>query len=107
MTNNRYTVEDPPEEGAWVWCANTCVGSPDLYLYRYQPLPTENDVLKSGCLHRTPESARAHARRMLMAHEILEAIEMLLRAQDSESPKWREHATRAARAVVAKARGEV
>jgi len=107
MTDNRYTVDGPPEGGAWVWCANTYVGAPDLYFYRYQPLPTDKDALKSGCLHRTPKSAEAHARRMLMADDILKALEMLLRAQDSESPTWREHVTRGARAVAAKARGEV
>ena len=107
MSDDRYTVDDPPEEGEWVWCAEVCLGEIELYQSTYRSMGVGNKALQSGALHRTRESAEAHARRMLMADDILQALEMLLRAQDSESPTWREHVTRGARAVAAKARGKV
>jgi hypothetical protein len=107
VTDDRYTVEDPPGDRGWVWCADICLGEIEPYQTMYRTNAECKKALEAGAVHRTPESAEAHARRMLMADDILQALEMLLRAQGSESPKWREHVTRGARAVAKKARGEV
>jgi hypothetical protein len=108
VTDDRYTVDDPPKKGNWVyipWVTESGVGAS---WYRHDTdLPVRDTSLDRGLVHRTRESAEAHAKRMLMADDILEALEMLLQAQTSESPTWREHVTRGARAVAAKARGEV
>jgi hypothetical protein len=106
MTDDRYTVDDPPEEGVEVFMPNFLQRHNLTFTFDYDSR-TDKNLLESGYIHRTPESAKAHAKRMLVADDILKALEMLLRAQDSESPTWREHVTRGARAVVAKARGEV
>jgi hypothetical protein len=102
VTDDRYTVEDPPEEGGDVWIARAYRQGAQYSVWSHGGF-----LLENRCLHRTEESAQTHARRMVMADDILQALEMLLRAQDSESPTWREHVTRGARAVAAKARGEV
>jgi len=108
MTDDRYTVEDPPGDGGLVYAPFVHDRGLGESWFRYD-IASEDArvVLERGLLHRTLESAEAHAQRMLMADDILKALEMLLRAQDSESPTWREHVTRGARAVAAKARGEV
>jgi hypothetical protein len=106
MKDDRYTVEDPPEEGECVYIAGPCGGHPMCMEHIYFA-STDDYLVSSNALHRTEESAEAHARRMLMVDDMLEALEMLLRAQDSESPTWRNYVTGIARAVAAKARGEV
>jgi hypothetical protein len=110
MTDDRYTVDDPPEEGSFVYFASTFnvanrkVG--DGLIWGFYDA-NDRLLLEAGLLHRTPESAETHASRMVMADDILEALEMLLRAQTSDSLTWREHVTRGARAVAKRARGEV
>jgi len=98
MTDNRYTVDDPPS-------ANTA--------YTYTPTVDEgnafggwihNDarLLALGLLHRTPESAEAHAKRMIMVDDILNALEFLLDEMDAHyAPRPWYYAWR----VVERARG--
>jgi hypothetical protein len=70
MKDERYTVENPPEEGVEVW-----VAGPDWRSVRYSVWAHGGFLLENGCLHRTEESAKAHAKRMLMVDDILELLD--------------------------------
>jgi len=101
IADDRYTVEDPPEHMARVFLAygGGCV------LFSYHEEHDAHLVAKK-IVHRTEESAEAHARRMLMADEILEALEMLIdgkliNGDGGELAQW------AVKRVIAKARGKV
>jgi hypothetical protein len=106
MTDDRYTVEDPPEEGEWVWCPEACLGETELYQTMYRTNAECKEALKAGALHRTPESAEAQARRMLMADEILEALEAMVLAAGRPGTA-QNLAVLGANRVIARARGEV
>jgi len=104
VPDDRYTGEDPPEEGAWVWYLDL---TPELYLQRYYTPPVDKVALQAGVLHRTAESAEGLAWRMGMVDEILEALEGLIKlTEHSRGFGWDGRWTRAI-AVAAKARGEV
>jgi len=102
MTDDRYTVDNPPRAGTWV-----CVPTASYSLVYWVNSEEQQEALANRAVYRTSRSALAHAHRTMMGDDILEALEMLVRAQDSESPTWREYVTRGARAVAKKARGEV
>jgi hypothetical protein len=107
MKDDRYTVDDPPKKGNWVyipWVTESGVGAS---WYRHDTdLPVRDTSLDRGLVHRTRKSAEAHARRMVMADEILEALEMLIdgkliNGDGGELAQW------VVKRVIAKARGEV
>jgi len=101
MTDDRYTVDDPPHRKAKIFVAHASVGETSHY-----DSPPHHSLLEAGLVHRTRESAKAHARRMVMADEILEALEMLIdgkliNGDGGEIAQW------AVKRVIAKARGKV
>jgi hypothetical protein len=108
MSDDRYTVDDPPKEGGFVYLASTFsvanrkVGDGLIWVFY-----DANDrlLLESGLLHRTPESAEAHAKRMLMVDEILGSVEKLA-TLITRSGTERIIAAQVASCVIAKARGE-
>jgi hypothetical protein len=101
VTDDRYTVDDPPEHMARVFLAygGGCV------LFSYHEEHDAHLVAKK-IVHRTPESAEAHARRMVMADEILEALEAMVLAIDRPGTA-QNLAVLGANRVIARARGEV
>jgi hypothetical protein len=107
MTDDRYTVDDPPGDGGLVYAPFVHDMGLGESWFRYD-IASENArvVLERGLLHRTPESAQAHARRMLMADDILEALETLTLAV--RRPGTAQNlAVLGANRVIARARGEV
>jgi hypothetical protein len=101
VTDDRYTVDDPPEEGEDVWIARAYRQDAQYSVWSHGGF-----LLENRCLHRTEESAQAHARRMVMADDILEALEMLIdgkliNGDGGELAQW------AVKRVIARARGEV
>jgi hypothetical protein len=101
MTDDRYTVDDPPGEGEDVWIARAYRQGAQYSVWSHGGF-----LLENRCLHRTEELAQAHARRMLMVDEILEVLEMLIdgkliNGDGGELAQW------VVKRVIAKARGEV
>lgn len=69
---DRYTVEDPPEEGSTFWDVYCSVES-----WRWLPTPWQRDSLDLGTVHRTADSAQRHSRAMLCADRLAEALEAM------------------------------
>jgi uracil DNA glycosylase len=101
MTDDRYTVDDPPEEGEDVWIARAYRQDAQYSVWSHGGF-----LLENRCLHRTEESAQAHARRMVMADEILEALEAMVLAVGRPGTA-QNLAVLGANRVIARARGEV
>jgi hypothetical protein len=106
MTDDRYTVENPPEKGARVWFTDTWRSDTEPERGRWDAYHSQVRALQNGLVHRTEESAQAHARRMLMADEILEALEAMVLAVGRPGTA-QNLAVLGANRVIAKARGEV
>jgi hypothetical protein len=106
MKDDRYTVDDPPKDRGWVWCADICLGEIEPYQTMYRTNAECKKALEAGAVHRTPESAEAHARRMVMADDILEALETLTLAVCRPGTA-QNLAVLGANRVIARARGEV
>jgi hypothetical protein len=101
MTDDRYTVEDPPEDGEDVWIARAYRQDAQYSVWSHGGF-----LLEDRCLHRTEESAKTHVRRMVMADEILEALEAMVLAIDRPGTA-QNLAVLGANRVIARARGEV
>jgi hypothetical protein len=105
MSDDRYTVDDPPEEKTLVYFPSLFCDRPKVVERVYHRIFDE-DLLPLGISHRTPESAEAHARRMLMADEILGALEAVVLAV-GRPVTAQNLAVLGAKRVIARARGEV
>jgi len=105
VSDDRYTVENPPEEKTLVYFPSLFCDRPEVVERVYHRILDE-DLLPLGISHRTPESAEAHARRMLMADDILEALEAMVLAIDRPGTA-QNLAVLGANRVIARARGEV
>jgi hypothetical protein len=111
MKDDRYTVDSPPEEGTWVYKSSPTF---HLHLHHRSGLPdwALQFDLENGTVHRTRESAEAHAVRMYMVDEILGALETFVNLEMSvdaiDMPdNARLNAVLEAQMIIAKARGEV
>jgi len=107
MTDDRYTVDDPPEDGEAVHVPFVHDNGFGEAWFRYDVASGDAAVvLERGFLHRTRESANAHARRMLMADDILDALEAMVLAVGRPGTA-QNLAVLGANRVIARARGEV
>jgi hypothetical protein len=105
MKDERYTVENPPEDGCWVYQPMLDWDGCGWFILRYDAT-RDLDLLKEGLVHPTLESAEAHARRMLMVDDILRALEGLIKlSEQSPGFGWDVRLVQA-KAIVNKARGE-
>jgi len=106
MTDDRYTVEDPPKEGEWVYVPTASCGVAMYGAVYWVNSEEQQEALSNKAVYRTPESALAHAHRITMADDILEALETLALAIDRPGTA-RNLAVLGANRVIARARGEV
>jgi hypothetical protein len=65
MTDDRYTVDDPPEEGEWVWLASLSENP-----FQFMRRAHGGFILEQGLIHRNPVSAYHHALRMLIGEDV-------------------------------------
>ena len=106
MTDDRYTVEKPPREGNWVYVPTASCGVAMYGAVYWVNSEEQQEALANRAVYRTPESALAHAHRITMADDILEALETLTLAV--RRPGTAQNlAVLGANRVIARARGEV